>query len=76
MLEIKDIHKKFGELEILKGIDLRVQKGDIDVILGQSGSGKTTLLRCIDFLEFPDSGGDYYRGYSRQLQSRIQERSH
>lgn len=68
MLEIKDIHKKFGELEILKGIDLRVQKGDIDVILGQSGSGKTTLLRCIDFLEFPDSGeitiGDIHANYN------------
>lgn len=56
MLEIKGIHKKFDDLEILKGVDLSVKKGDIDVILGQSGSGKTTLLRCIDFLEKPDSG--------------------
>lgn len=56
MLEIKGIHKKIGELEILKGVDLSVKKEDINVILGQSGSGKTTLLRCIDFLEKPDSG--------------------
>lgn len=56
MLEIKGIHKKFHNLDILKGVDLSIQKGDIDVILGQSGSGKTTLLRCIDFLETPDSG--------------------
>lgn len=56
MLEIKGIHKSFGKLEILKGVDLTLKKGDINVVLGQSGSGKTTLLRCIDFLEKPDAG--------------------
>lgn len=56
MLEIKGIHKNFGKLEILKGVDLTLHKGDINVVLGQSGSGKTTLLRCIDFLEKPDAG--------------------
>ncbi len=56
MLEVKNIHKKFQDLEILKGVDLNVKKGDVDVILGESGSGKTTLLRCIDFLEEPDEG--------------------
>lgn len=56
MLEIQGIKKSFQGLEILKGVDLSVKKGDVDVILGESGSGKTTLLRCIDFLEIPDAG--------------------
>lgn len=49
MLEIKNVHKTFGELKILKGVDLTIDKGDVVVILGPSGSGKTTLLRCINF---------------------------
>jgi L-cystine transport system ATP-binding protein len=56
MIEIKNIHKAFGKNEVLKGIDLRVEKGDVVVILGPSGSGKTTLLRCINFLERADNG--------------------
>ena len=56
MLEIKDIHKKFGNNEVLRGVSLKVEKGDVVVILGPSGSGKTTLLRCIDFLEKADQG--------------------
>ena len=50
LLEIKDIHKSFGNLHVLKGIDLTVNKGDVIAILGPSGSGKTTLLRCINYL--------------------------
>ncbi len=56
MLEIKNIHKSFGETEVLKGIDLSVEKGDVAAIIGPSGSGKTTLLRCINFLEKADEG--------------------
>lgn len=56
MLEIKNVHKSFGNNEILKGVDITVEKGDIIVILGPSGSGKTTLLRCINFLEHADKG--------------------
>ncbi len=56
MLEIKNIHKSFGNNEILKGVDLAIDKGDVVVILGPSGSGKTTLLRCINFLENADQG--------------------
>lgn len=56
MLEIKDIHKSFGDNNILKGVNLEINKGDVVVILGPSGSGKTTLLRCINFLEKADSG--------------------
>ncbi len=56
MIEIKNIKKAFGDNEILKGVDITVQKGDVVVILGPSGSGKTTLLRCINFLEKADEG--------------------
>ncbi len=56
MLEIKNVHKSFGNNEILKGVDIKGEKGDIIVILGPSGSGKTTLLRCINFLERADRG--------------------
>ena len=56
MLEIKNIKKSFDGQEILKGVDIRVEKGDVVTILGPSGSGKTTLLRCINFLEKPDEG--------------------
>ena len=56
MLEIQNLQKSFGKLEVLKGIDLSVEKGDVVAIIGPSGSGKTTLLRCINFLERAGSG--------------------
>lgn len=56
MLEIKNIHKQFKGNEVLKGIDLTIQKGEVVAILGPSGSGKTTLLRCLNLLEKPDQG--------------------
>jgi len=56
MLTIENLHKNFGDLEVLKGIDLQVDKGQVVAILGKSGSGKTTLLRCLNFLEPPDVG--------------------
>ncbi len=56
MLKITNVHKSFGKNEILKGVDLTVNKGDVVAILGPSGSGKTTLLRCLDFLETVDDG--------------------
>lgn len=51
LLRITDLHKKFGEVEVLKGIDLEVQQGQVVSIIGSSGSGKTTLLRCVNLLE-------------------------
>ena len=56
MLEVQNVHKSFGEREVLKGVGLTVEKGAVVAILGPSGSGKTTLLRCINFLEKADSG--------------------
>ena len=56
MIEIRDLHKSFGELEVLKGIDFRVAEGEVVCVIGPSGSGKSTLLRCINRLEEPSSG--------------------
>lgn len=56
MLSINNLHKSFGDHEVLKGIDLRINKGEVIVLLGASGSGKTTLLRCLNVLETPDAG--------------------
>lgn len=56
MISIKNLHKKFGDLEVLKGIDADVQKGQAIVVIGPSGSGKTTFLRCLNTLETPTSG--------------------
>lgn len=56
MINIINLHKSFGDNEILKGIDLQILKGETTIIIGPSGSGKTTLLRCINLLEMPDKG--------------------
>ena len=55
-LEIENFNKSFGNTEVLKGINLSVNKGQVVSIIGSSGSGKTTLLRCVNFLETPDNG--------------------
>jgi ABC-type polar amino acid transport system ATPase subunit len=62
VLEIKDIHKSFGDLQVINGVDLTVNQGDVVAILGPSGSGKTTLLRCINFLEQADQGEMIFDG--------------
>lgn len=56
MIKLENIHKQFGETEVLKGIDLEIQQGEIIVIIGSSGTGKSTLLRCVNFLEHADQG--------------------
>ncbi|MGP1909793.1 amino acid ABC transporter ATP-binding protein [Metabacillus sp. JX24] len=56
MISIKELHKSFGELDVLKGIDLDIPKGKVVVVIGPSGSGKTTFLRCLNVLEMPNKG--------------------
>lgn len=56
MIEIKNLRKSFGSLEVLKNIDFHVDKGEVITVIGSSGSGKSTLLRCVNLLEIPDSG--------------------
>lgn len=56
IIQIKGLHKSYGELEVIKGIDLEVVKGEVLVIIGPSGTGKSTLLRCINLLSSPDKG--------------------
>ncbi len=62
MIDIKNIRKSFGSLEVLKGIDLSIQKGEIVSIVGPSGAGKTTLLQIIGTLDKPDSGSVFIDG--------------
>ena len=73
MLEIRDIHKSFGKTEILKGVDVTIDKGDVVVILGPSGSGKTTLLRCINFLEKADQGTCFFWRFRRKFENSIKK---
>ena len=56
LVEIENIHKRFGSLEVLKGVDFHVNEGEVVCLIGRSGSGKSTLLRCINLLEKPDDG--------------------
>ena len=59
MLRLEGIFKSFGELEVLRGIDLEIAKGEVVCVLGPSGSGKSTLLRCVNLLEPPEEGDIY-----------------
>jgi putative lysine transport system ATP-binding protein len=64
IVEVRDLHKYFQRIEVLKGIDFSVRKGEVVSIIGASGSGKSTLLRCINLLEWPTSGHIYFHGES------------
>jgi octopine/nopaline transport system ATP-binding protein len=70
VLSIHGLHKAFGELEVLRGLDLDAYEGDVISILGASGSGKSTLLRCINLLEIPDAGDIFIAGEPVQLRQR------
>jgi len=62
MIELRDVHKRFGPLEVLKGIAARVEKSEVVCIIGPSGSGKSTILRCINGLESYDAGDIFVEG--------------
>ncbi len=62
MLQLRQVHKRFGELEVLKGVDLDVNRGEVICVLGPSGSGKSTLLRCVNLLEPPEKGEIFLEG--------------
>lgn len=61
-IEIENLHKRFGQLEVLKGVSLKAHPGDVVAVIGGSGSGKSTMLRCINLLETPSSGYIKIRG--------------
>lgn len=77
MIEIKNIHKSFGKLDVLTGASIKVEPHQVVVVLGPSGSGKTTMLRCINFLEHADSGvltvGDMTVDFSKVKKKEIHE---
>lgn len=64
IITIKNLHKSFGENNILNGINFSIDKGDVSCIIGPSGSGKSTFLRCINLLEYPTQGDVLYKGRS------------
>ena len=74
MIQIKDLHKSFGKLDVLKGISLEIKEGEIVSVIGPSGSGKSTLLRCVNYLEKPQSGSIAINGttydFSRELDAK------
>jgi polar amino acid transport system ATP-binding protein len=63
MVSLKGIHKRFGNLEVLKGVDLDIGRGEVVCILGPSGSGKSTLLRCVNLLAPPEDGEIFIEGH-------------
>lgn len=68
-LVVEDLHKRFGELEVLKGISMNAREGDVIAIIGSSGSGKSTFLRCINLLETPDAGKVWISGELIKMKS-------
>ncbi|MBO7407090.1 MAG: amino acid ABC transporter ATP-binding protein [Clostridia bacterium] len=62
MISVKGLVKKFGDLEVLRGIDAEINKGDVICVIGPSGSGKSTFLRCLNLLEKPDGGHIIFEG--------------
>ncbi|WP_317184248.1 amino acid ABC transporter ATP-binding protein [Devosia sp. BK] len=74
VVELRDLHKSFGALEVLKGISLSVGEGQVVSLIGSSGSGKSTLLRCINMLEVPDQGDVLIDGEAIKLRGSAQAR--
>lgn len=75
MIQLNNIHKSFNDVEVIKGIDLSVEQGEVVTLIGRSGSGKTTLLRMINALEIPTEGTVYVNGKHIHLKIKITNRS-
>lgn len=73
MIKLENVHKSFGKNEVLKGIDLRIEKGQVVVIIGPSGSGKSTVLRTMNYLESPTSGKVIVDGMDLSDKSKLNE---
>lgn len=80
MIEIKNLWKTFGDKSVLKGIDLKIEKGKVFAIIGPSGTGKSTLLRCLNVLERADKGsivlGDKEIDFTKMSKMRYSDSSH
>tara|TARA_Y100000588_G_scaffold385626_1_gene479380 strand:- start:168 stop:389 length:222 start_codon:yes stop_codon:yes gene_type:complete len=68
ILQIQNLHKSFNDLEVLNGINLVVERGEVVVIIGRSGSGKSTLLRCINLIEKPEIGSMQFSDQKKRFQ--------
>ncbi|WP_110928693.1 amino acid ABC transporter ATP-binding protein [Bacillus massiliglaciei] len=75
MINIKNLHKSFNDLEVLKGIDLNIERGKVIVLIGPSGSGKTTFLRCLNLLEIPTDGTVEIDGKIVDFKQRVSKRT-
>ena len=62
MINVRNLHKRFGDLEVLRGVSMTIHQGEKVVLIGPSGSGKTTLLRCLNLLEMPSAGTICFKG--------------
>ncbi|MFC3980366.1 amino acid ABC transporter ATP-binding protein [Streptosporangium jomthongense] len=74
-VDVRGLHKRFGDLEVLRSVDLTVYSGEVVVIMGPSGSGKTTLIRCLNLLDEPDAGSVTVHGTTLSYPARGQGRS-
>ena len=74
VLELNNIHKAYGDLEVLKGVSLKANKGDVIALIGSSGSGKSTLIRCANLLEQPQQGDILFQGEAIQFKGQGHDR--
>lgn len=75
VIELQNIHKSYGELDVLKGVDLKANRGDVVALIGSSGSGKSTLLRCANLLETPQNGDIIFEGEPIEWKTRHGQRT-